>query len=145
VAEFLSAEWIGELATAVAGYGGFDSIGAEVVIDQVVQLDGGGELRYRVRLFPGGGEVTTDPSASAAALRAADLVLVTDSSTARELHRGRLRAQDALAAGALKVRGSPERIARSAEALAALSAASAPVRARTTFADEAADAGPGQQ
>ncbi len=121
MAEFLSAEWIGELATAVAGYGGFDSIGAEVVIDQVVQLDGGGELRYRVRLFPGGGEVTTDPSAAA------------------------LRAQDALAAGALKVRGSPERIARSAEALAALSAASAPVRARTTFADEAADAGPGQQ
>jgi hypothetical protein len=143
VAEFLSDEWLGELAAAVAGYEGFDSLTAEVVIEQVVHLEGGGELRYRVRLFPGGGEVTTGPSLTTG--RAADLVLVTDAATARELHRGRRRAQDALAGGGLKVRGRPERIALSADALAALSAASAPVRARTTYAGESEEATGGEQ
>jgi hypothetical protein len=140
VAEFLSTSWIGELAAAAADLGALDSLDAEFVVDQVVHRAVGNTVRYRLRLFPGegGAEVVSgaDPTG-----RVADLVLVTDEATAWGLHCGRLRAQDALALGALKVRGTPEHVARAADALAALSAAFAPVRARTTFAGDAGKIG----
>jgi len=65
----------------------------------------------------------------------ADLVLLTDYPTARALHEGRVRAQDALAAGLLKVQGRPEVFAKRADLLARLDDAFAPVRAVTTFPD----------
>ncbi|MFI5053185.1 MAG: hypothetical protein ACHQDE_02395 [Acidimicrobiia bacterium] len=140
MAAFLSEQWIGELATAAAGLGSLGSLDAELVVDQVVRDAHGAEVRYRVRLFPGGAEVT-----SAATGRLADLVLVTDYPTARDLHLGRLRAQDALAAGALKVRGTPEVVARAGDALAALSAAFVTVRARTTFVPDGQEPGATEQ
>ncbi len=136
MAEFLSASWIRELAAAAADLGALDSLDAEFVVDQVVHRAVGSTVQYRLRMFAGhgGAEVITgaDPTG-----RAADLVLVTDEATAWGLHCGRLRAQDALALGALKIRGTPERVARAADALAALSAVFEPVRARTTFAGDA--------
>ena len=56
-----------------------------------------------------------------------------DCETAWALHTGRLRAQDALARGLLKVQGRPELLAKRADLLARLDAAFAPVRAGTTF------------
>ena len=90
----------------------------------------GGEIHYQVRL--GGDGITVTPGHDAPA----DLVLLTDYPTARRLHEGLTRAQDALAAGLLKVRGAPEQLGRRAEILAALDDAFAPVRARTTFTDD---------
>jgi hypothetical protein len=86
-------------------------------------------VRYQVRIGPDGASV------SVPAAEVADVVLVTDRATARALHEGRLRAQDAFARGALKVRGRPELLAARAELFARLDRAFAPVRAGTTFGD----------
>jgi hypothetical protein len=53
------------------------------------------------------------------------------------MHGGRLRAQDAFARGALKVRGRPELLAGRAELFARLDRAFAPVRAGTTLSNDA--------
>jgi hypothetical protein len=130
VAEFLSAQWIGELAAAAAGIRDGASLGVDLVIDQEVHGAPGGDVRYRVRCSADGLTVTDETGPETAD---ADLVLVTDYSTARALHEGNTRAQDALAAGALKIRGSPERLAAAAAVLETMAAAFAPVRNRTTF------------
>jgi len=128
MAEFLSAAWIAELDAAARAAA--DVVAdPPFVVEQVVRDTGAGEVRYRVRVGPEGASVhvaseRSDPS---------DLTLVTDRETAGELHRGRLRAQDALARGSLKVRGRPEVLAGRAELLARLDAVFAQVRAGTTF------------
>ena len=133
MAEFLSAAWIDELDVAARTA---TELVADppFVVEQVVRETGADDVRYRVRIGPDGASVRTDATADAA--DAPDLVLVTDRATARELHEGSLRAQDALAQGALKVRGRPEVLGRRAEILARLDAAFATVRAGTTFAGD---------
>ena len=128
MAEFLSAAWVAELDAAARAAADLVA-DPPFVVDQVVLDPGAGEVRYRVRIGPDGAsvQVATDPSDPP------DLVLVTDRETAGELHRGRLRAQDALAGGSLKVRGRPEVLAGRAELLGRLDAVFAPVRAGTTF------------
>jgi hypothetical protein len=136
MAEFLSAAWIDELDVAARTA---TELVADppFVVEQVVRDTGADDVRYRVRIGPDGASVRTDATADAAdAADAPDLVLVTDRATARELHEGSLRAQDALAQGALKVRGRPEVLGRRAEILARLDAAFATVRAGTTFAGD---------
>jgi hypothetical protein len=133
MAEFLSAAWIAELDTAA---GAVPELVADppFVVEQVVRDPGEGEVRYRVRIGPDGASVRAEATVDAG--DEADLVLVTDRATARELHDGTLRAQDALARGALKVRGRPEALGRRADLLARLEVAFAPVRAGTTFAGD---------
>jgi len=130
MAEFLSAAWIAELDAAARAA---DDLVADppFVVEQVVRDAGVGEVRYRVRIGPDGASVdaVSDPADPP------DLALVTDRQTAAELHRGRLRAQDALARGSLKVRGRPEVLAGRAELLVRLDAVFAPVRGGTTFGD----------
>jgi hypothetical protein len=139
MAEFLSAEWISELDAAAARVAGLERLDTELVIEQVVRGAPDGDVRYQVRLLPTGAHVVIGGDSPA------DLVLVTDYATACTLHAGVTRAQDALAAGALKVRGRPEVLARQSELLEALDDAFAPVRARTTFAGEAARQAPGER
>lgn len=138
MAEFLSAAWIAELDHAARAADGLALADGELVIEQVVRGRPGGDVRYRVRLGPDGARVATTAGGGA------DLTLLTDAATARSLHEGRVRAQDALATGALKVQGRPEVLARRADLLARLDVAFAPVRARTTFPDAArrGDGGP---
>ena len=76
-----------------------------------------GDVGYQVQ-FGADGASVTGPGAGAPA----DVVLVTDPATAWALHQGTLRAQDAFARGALKLRGRPELLA---------GARRAPRRART--------------
>ncbi len=129
MAEFLSVAWIAELDAAARAAGDLTLADGDLVIEQVVRGLPGGEVRYRVHLGPGGAHVTADGGEDA------DLTLVTDAVTARSLHEGRARAQDAFTAGSLKVQGRPEVLAKRAELLARLDAAFAPVRGRTTFAE----------
>jgi hypothetical protein len=131
MAEFLSASWIAELDAAARAADRIAVDDGTLVIEQVVRGMPSGEVRYQVQIGPGGTRVV----AGAGGDLDADLVLLTDHPTARALHEGRVRAQDALATGLLKVQGRPEVLAKRADLLARLDAAFAPVRAGTTFPD----------
>ena len=128
MAEFLSAAWVTALDTAARDA---DDLGTEspFVVETLV-LGPGGDAGYQVRFGPDGASVTAPGDATP------DVVLVTDPDTAWALHQGTVRAQDAFARGALKVRGRPELLAGRAELFAALERALAPVRAVTTPADD---------
>jgi hypothetical protein len=128
MAEFLSAAWIAELDTAARAADDL-VVDEPLVVEQVVDGDSGAAVRYQVRIGPDGASVSGHTSAPA------DVVLVTDRATAWAMHQGRLRAQDAFARGALKVRGRPELLAGRADLFARLDRALAPVRAGTTAVD----------
>ena len=130
MAEFLSAAWIAELDAAARGAADL-VVDAPLVVEQVVDDGEGVTVRYQVRIGPAGASVSGDTGAPA------DVVLVTDRATAWAMHGGRLRAQDAFARGALKVRGRPELLAGRAELFARLDRAFAPVRAGTTLSNDA--------
>lgn len=132
MAEFLSASWITELDDAVRAADGLTVVDGELIVEQVVRGLPDGDVRYQMRIGPDGTRVVS----RGVDAPDADLVLVTDYPTARALHEGRVRAQDALAAGLLKVQGRPEAFAKRADLLARLDAAFAPVRAVTTFPDD---------
>jgi hypothetical protein len=133
MAEFLSASWIAELDAAARACDGRLAVAdGELVVEQVVRGTADGEVRYRVRFGPDGARVSAGDADGAA-----DLVLFADYPTARALHEGRLRAQDALATGFLKLQGRPEVLAKRGDLLARLDAAFAPVRAATSFPEEA--------
>jgi hypothetical protein len=123
VLEFLSAPWIERLDAAVRDA---DDLAVEpgLVIETLVRGPAG-DSGYQVRFAPGGASVRSAGDAPA------DVVLLTDASTAWALHRGSERAQDAFARGALKVRGRPELLAEHGALLAALARALTPVRGDT--------------
>jgi hypothetical protein len=127
--EFLSAAWLAALDEAVRAAPELRT-DEPVVVEQVVRDDDGVEVRWRVRFGPSG--ATVDTGFDTTADDDADVVLVADRATAWALHEGALRAQDAFARGALKVRGRPEVLTGRAELFAALARALAPVRAGTT-------------
>jgi len=126
MAEFLSPAWIAELDAAARAADDL-SVDGSLVIGQVVRGEPGGDVAYQVRFASTGATVVI------AAPEPADVTLITDRATARALHEGSQRAQDALAAGSLKVQGRPELLAARAELLTALDRAFASVRAQTTY------------
>ena len=122
--EFLSDAWIARLDTATRAA---DDLAADPPFTVATVVD---ETQgYRVQFGPDGASVTGSGRTGDADV---DVVLVTDAATAWALHQGSIRAQDAFARGALKVRGRPELLAAHGELLAALERALAPVRADTT-------------
>jgi hypothetical protein len=146
MAEFLSRAWRRELAVACAAWEPPGSLDRELVIEQVVHDGDGGEIRYWLRLGPKGAEVTDDiTSGDAGRPGSPDLVLITDAVTAGRLHRGELRAQDALVEGKLKVGGSPERMTHAIGVFATLEQSLATLRDSTTFSGDPAGGDPGPQ
>jgi hypothetical protein len=125
MAEFLSDAWIAELDAAVRATDDL-AVDPPLVLEQVVSRDDGTNAMYQVRFGPDGASVSGAHSAPA------DVVLVTDADTAWALHQGTLRAQDAFARGALKLRGRPELLTGRADVFAAFERAVASVRAGTT-------------
>jgi len=121
--EFLSAEWITAFDTAARAASGL-ATEPPFVVETLVRSPGG-DRGYQV-CFAAAGASVTDRGVAAA-----DVVLITDPTTAWALHQGTLRAQDAFAAGALKVRGRPEVLVARAELLTALAHAVTPLRAET--------------
>jgi hypothetical protein len=124
VVEFLSDAWIAEL-DAAARVANDLAADPPIVLETLVHRSDG-DRGYQVH-FAADGATVTGPGESLA-----DVVLVTDAATAWALHEGALRAQDAFACGALKVRGRPELLGTHAELLAALERAWAPLRSATT-------------
>jgi hypothetical protein len=127
VVEFLSDDWVAALD---AGARAADIRHHEAFVVETVVPTAHGARGYQVRLGPAGASVVAPGSGPA------DVELVTDPGTAWALHEGTVRAQDAFARGALKVRGRPEALAGRGEVLAALERAFAPVRAETTPIDD---------
>ena len=129
--EFLSDAWIARLDAAARAADDLATDPPFVVATLVRSARG--DTGHRVCFDPEGATVTglaSGPGGDGA--DGADVVLVTDPDTAWALHQGALRAQDAFARGALKLRGRPELLAAHADLLAALERALAPVRAETT-------------
>ncbi len=126
--EFLSADWIDAL-DAAARRATFAGAAAEVVltVEQVVRDGPDGEVSYHLRLERGRARVRPGPA------EASDLKLFADYDIASQLQRGEITAQDALAAGRLKVQGQFQLLRQASDALAALEDVFAPVRAVTTY------------
>ena len=132
MAAFLSRAWVTALDAAARAADDLTTDRPFVVETLVLGPDG--ESGYQVHFGPEGASVTGSGDG------VADVVLVTDPDTAWALHEGTLRAQDAFADGALKLRGRPELLTARTDLLATLEQALAPVRAQTTPRTAAPDA-----
>jgi hypothetical protein len=124
VPEFLSPAWLEQLDVAVRAAADLAADPPFVVETRVHRPDG--DTGYQVRFGADGATVAIVGTAPA------DVVLITDDATARALHDGTRRAQDAFARGELKVRGRLELLTGRADLFARLADAVAPVRAGTT-------------
>ena len=132
---FLSGEWIAELASAAQGLAELPD-GAPLptaVVEQVVTCADGSEVRWHLRSGPDGLVV-----AAGAAPVPADAVLHQDEATAVAVATGRLNAQQAFIAGALRLVGDIDVLLRTAALFAALEERFAPVRASTQYPGAAA-------
>ena len=126
--DFLSAEWIEALdAAARAATLPETASAVSITIEQVVRDAPGGESRYHLRIEDGRARVQSGPAA------APDLRLFADYDVAARIQRGEVNAQEALAAGRLKVQGRFAHLLRVDDALRALEDVFAPVRAATTY------------
>lgn len=105
VPAFLSDEWVDALAARLAT----QAIDPElaVAVRQVVD-----DVAWTVRVAGGRVSVDRDP--------AADVTLTTDRATAEALVAGELAAQDALAAGRLRIGGDLTKLLGASQVLAAL-------------------------
>jgi hypothetical protein len=128
--EFLSLAWVEQLDAAARTLPAGDGPSERMVVEQEI-AGPRGTARYQVHVSAA--EVRVHAGAPASA----DVVLVTDLATAVALHDGAVRAQDALAAGRLKVRGRAEALRACAPRLAELAAAFTAWRDDTTRPDEA--------
>ena len=128
--DFLSAEWIEALdAAARAATLPETASAVSITIEQVVRDAPGGESRYHLRIEDGRARVQSGPAA------APDLRLFADYDVAARIQRGEVNAQEALAAGRLKVQGRFAHLLRVDDALRALEDVFAPVRAETTYGE----------
>jgi hypothetical protein len=131
VAEFLSREWLADLDAVARGSAALRTATAEIAatLEQVVPDAPGGAVRYHVRIDHGDVRVHPGPAA------AADVTFLADYEVARAINDGSATAQQALAAGRLKIKGDLPRLAGEEMALVAVGDIFAMVRASTTYAD----------
>jgi hypothetical protein len=129
MAEFLSVAWIAELDGVARALPTGDGPPQRLIVEQRV-TGPRGTATYQFHVSD------AEVRVMAGAPTGADVVLATDLDTAIALNRGTVRAQDALAAGRLKVGGRPDALGACAGRLAQLDAALTSVRASTTFPDE---------
>ena len=123
---FLSPEWIRALDTAA---GGATVPGdARLTLQQIVVGDDG-EADVRFHLVVGDGRLRMLAGEAASA----EVTFIQSREVAAALSRGELNAQQALAAGRLKLRGDLDLLLRQAPALTALEDVFAAVRAETIY------------
>lgn len=143
MSRFLSAEWLHDLEGAARNVS-VETLpaGTSLVVEQVVSPcpaaagahdpaggDGNppGSLRWSMTLSCEGLRIGAQHP------RRPDLTILMDASTAEAVARGTLNAQQALAAGSMRVRGDLTRVAAMHGALRALGDVFAQVRATTEF------------
>lgn len=132
--EFLSAEWIDALdAAARASTLPESAADASLTVEQVVRAAPAGEVRYHLKLEHRRARIRHGRA------EAPDLRLFADYDIAAQLQRGEISAQQALAAGKLKVQGRLQRLVQAGDALQALEDLFAPVRAVTTYRESRAE------
>jgi putative sterol carrier protein len=129
VAAFLSPAWLAALGDAARRHGPVPTLADQppLVLGAEVHLDNGETVSYQVRF--GGDGIAVEPTPDGPA----DLTIVADYATAVALARGETNGQQALTAGALRLRGDIDRIARAREAFVALADCFTAVRAGTDF------------
>ncbi|MBV8950337.1 MAG: SCP2 sterol-binding domain-containing protein [Actinobacteria bacterium] len=129
MARFLSEEWIADLDRAAAASSCLaeDLAGVSLVVERRVEGSPLGDVSYVTRIDDG--TVRFLPGRASDA----DLVLLSDYETARALALGELNAQQAFAAGRLKVRGRLDTLVAHVRSLAAAGAGLDAVRGTTTF------------
>ena len=128
--EFLSREWIESLdAAARRAAVPTDAPSVSIEVELVVHDAPGGEVRYHLRLEDGRPRVSPGSSPSP------HLRLTADYEVAARMQRGEVNAQEALAAGRLKVQGRFKHLVRADEALRSLEDVFAEVRAATTYGE----------
>jgi hypothetical protein len=130
VAEFLTSEWLTELDGAARTSPALAALGRSggFVVEQQVRGAPSGDVSYHLAVDASGAQVRPGPAASPV------VVVLTDYTTAVELHRGTTNLQRALASGGAQVRGEPRRLLAHADALGVLDDVFAAVRAATTYA-----------
>ena len=128
--EFLSDTWLAALDHAARACGPVAGV-APLVVEQVVtDVPGRGDVRYQLVFDDGGLRVRTEAG------HPADVTFATDHATAVGIARGETNAQQALATGSFRVRGSVNALVARAGALVVIDDVFAAVRAGTTFARE---------
>jgi hypothetical protein len=101
---FLSVEWVDALDRAASAQSPAAPTTTTVVVEQHVLGGPEGDVVYHMALGPDGWHARTGAGPTA------DLVLRTDYDTAVALHRGTRTAQDAIAAGRLRITGDLDRV-----------------------------------
>jgi hypothetical protein len=131
VADFLSDEWIAELALAcrTARVGDGSDAGRLVIEPLVHGVPARGDVHYRIAFDTDTCTVGPGPDGG----EPADVRLETDYVTAVALSRGTANAQAALADGRLRVSGDVARLAAHAAALARLDDLFAALRESTSY------------
>jgi hypothetical protein len=131
VARFLSDEWIDELDRCAAGSSDLaaELAGVSLVVERRVSGGPFGDVAYVTRIEDGRVRFVAGPADDA------DLVILSDYPTACSLARGELNAQQAFAAGRLKVRGGLDMLVAHARTLAVAGVGLDGVRATTSFED----------
>ena len=124
--EFLSPDWLAALdesaraSKSLAGAGDF-------TVQMVVRSSATGEMTYYL-------EVSAETArVRAGTLESPDLTLIADYDTAAAISQGTLNAQEALAAGRLKIKGALEVLRGREQPFAALTDVFAEVRGATTY------------
>jgi putative sterol carrier protein len=128
VAEFLSAEWVATLDAVVGATDTLADVTDEpFVLEQRVDLPGGGCSTHHLRLGPGRAHFVAGPADRP------DVALHTDLRTAIAIARGEVNAQQALSRGTLRVRGRLQALVGAGDALASLDDVFTTVRSETTY------------
>jgi len=124
MAQYLSPEWIDEVAHAVAESDevGHASVGVRLAVEVVV-----GAAGYCLTISDGA--VVVSPGRCAQA----DLQLVQEPETAVGIARGKLNAQRAFVDGAVRLVGPADRFIAARAVLEAVDRATEPVRKRTSY------------
>jgi hypothetical protein len=128
LAQFLTPEWVAELDAAAREAPGLRALGRDGTFTVELRIRGGdgSDFVFHAAFTPDGTRFASGSPAGSEP--EPDVVLVLDTTVAQAIRSGDANVQDALLAGALKVRGDVQGLAARAPVLAAVGDVFAPLR-----------------